>query len=105
MTKPKQAKPKPIPLADVVARLAEDHGCAQAEAKRMLASVQSVISHLVTEGKAVRLPELATFSAVDVPERQVRNPGTGEVQTAAPTRQVRIAPTSRLKAAAKAAVQ
>ena len=98
-------KPKPIPLADVVARLAEDHGCAQAEAKRMLASIQSVVSHLVTEGKTVRLPELATFSAVDVPERQVRNPATGETQTAAPTRQVRIAAAGPLKAAVKAAVQ
>ena len=35
----------------------------------MLVSVQSVVRDLVTEGKAVRLPELATFTAVDMPER------------------------------------
>ena len=37
------AKPKPIPLADVVARLGGKHGCSQAEAKHMLASVQSAV--------------------------------------------------------------
>ena len=97
------AKPKPIPLADVVARLAEKHECSQAEAKRMLGSVQSVVRDLVIEGKAVRLPELATFTAVDVPERQVRNLATGEMQTAAATRQVRIAAVGPFKTAVKAA--
>ena len=97
------AKPKPIPLADVVARLAKKHECSQAEAKRMLGSVQSVVRDLVIEGKAVRLPELATFTAVDVPERQVRNLATGEMQTAAATRQVRIAAVGPFKTAVKAA--
>ena len=98
------AKPKPIPLADVIARLAEQHDCSQAQAKSMLGSVQSVIRQFVIEGKAVRLPELATFSVVDVPERQVRNPATGEMQTASATRQVRIAASGPLKAAVKADV-
>ena len=35
----------------------------------MFGSVQSVARDLVTEGKAVRLPELATFTAGDIPER------------------------------------
>ena len=97
------AKPKPIPLADVVARLAEKHGCLQAEAKHMLASVQSAVRDLVIEGKAVRLPELATFTAVDIPERQVRNPATGEMQTAAATRQVRVTAAGPFKTAEKEA--
>ena len=98
------AKPKPVPLAEVVARLAEEHDCPQAQAKRMLGSVQSVICQLVTEGKAVRLPELATFSTVDIPERQVRNPGTGEMQTVPATRQVRVAVAKPFKAAVKEGV-
>ena len=104
MPKPKQAKPKPVPAAEVISTLAGLHDCSQAEARRILASVQSAVQRLVADGKTVRLPDLATFTPVDLPERQVRNPGTGETQMAAPTRQVRIAPTSSLKAAAKAAV-
>ena len=105
MTEPKPAKPKPVPAAELIITIADIHGCSPFEARDILASVQSAVQQIITEGKAVRLPDLATFTPVDLPERQVRNPGTGEVQTAAPTRQVRIAPTSRLKAAAKAAVQ
>lgn len=95
------AKPKPIPFADVVARLARDHECSQAQARRSLANVQSVVAALLAEGKTVRLPDLATFSSVDVSERQVRNPATGEMQTAPATRQVRIAAARSLKKAVK----
>ena len=95
------AKPRPIPLAELVARLATEHDCLQSDAKRMLGSVQSVIRQLVIEGKTVRLPDLATFSTVDVPERQGCNPATGEVMTVPATRQVRIAPAGPFKAAVK----
>lgn len=95
------AKPKPIPHADLIVALAVEHECSLPEARRILGSVQSVVARLVADGKTVRLPALATFSAVDVPERQVRNPATGEMQTAAATRQVRIAATRPFKTAVK----
>ena len=95
-------KPKPIPVAELVAAIADTHGCSQAEARHVLDSIQSAVSGLVATGKTVRLSQLATFTPVDVPERQVRNPATGEVQTAAPTRQVRISAAGPLKAAVKA---
>ena len=95
------AKPKPIPTAELVAAVAETHECSQEEARRVLGSVQSAVRHLLAEGKVVRLSSLATFNVVDVPERQVRNPATGETRTAAPTRQVRVSPTRALKAAVK----
>lgn len=96
------AKPKPIPAAELVGVIADEHGCSQAEARHILDSIQSAISGLVADGKVVRLSQLATFTPVDVPQRQVRNPATGEMQTAAPTRQVRISATGPLKAAVKA---
>ena len=95
------AKPKPIPLADVVACLAEKLECLQAETERMLGSVQMVVWDLVTEGKAVRLPELATFNAVDISARQVRNRATKGMQIAAATRQVRTATAGPFKTVAK----
>ena len=95
-------KPKPIPAAELVAAIADTHGCSQAEARQILDSIQFAVSGLVADGKTVRLPQLATFTPVDVPERQVRNPGTGEMQTAAASRQVRISATGPLKAAVKA---
>ena len=98
------AKPKPIPLAELVVRLATEHDCLQSDAKRMLGSVQSVIHQPVIEGKTVRLPDLATFSVVDVLERQGRNPATGDMQTVPATRRVRIAVAGLLKAAVKADV-
>lgn len=57
----------------------------------------------MTKPKPVRLPELATFSAVDAPERQGRNPATGKPQKFPATRQVRIAATGPLKKAVKEA--
>ncbi len=96
------AKPKPIPDAELVAAIADEHGCSQAEARHILDSIQSAISGLVASGKVVRLPQLATFTPVDVPQRQVRKLATGEMQTAAATRQVRISATGPLKAAVKA---
>ena len=95
------AKPKPIPTAELVAAVAEAHECSQEEARRVLGSVQSAVRRLLAEGKVVRLSSLATFSVVDVPERQVRNPATGEMQTAAPTRQARVTATRALKVAVK----
>ena len=96
------ARPKPVPAAELAAAVADRHGCSQAEARRALDSVQAAVSGLVAGGRAVRLPRLATFAPVDVPQRQVRNPATGETRTAAPTRQVRISATGPLKAAVKA---
>ena len=95
------SKPKPVPVAELVAAIAEAHDCSQTEARAILDSIQSAISGLVAAGKVVRLSQLATFTPVDVPERQVRNPATGEMQTAAPTRQVRISAAGPLKAAVK----
>ena len=43
------AKPKPIPLAELVARLATEHDCLQSDAKRMLGSSQSVICQFVID--------------------------------------------------------
>ena len=95
-------KTKPIPTAELVAAIADTHGCSQAAARLILDNVQSAVSGLIADGKVVRLSQLATFTPVDVPQRQVRNPATGEMQTAAPTRQVRISATGPLKAAVKA---
>ena len=95
------ASPKPIPAADLATAVANTHGTTVAEAKRMLASVQKAVHDLVAKGETVRLPDLATFSSADVPERQIRNPATGELQTAAATRRVKIIATGPLKAAVK----
>ena len=43
------AKPKPIPVAELVARLATEHDCLQSDAKRMLGSIQSVICQFVID--------------------------------------------------------
>ena len=98
------SKPKPVSVAELVAATADVHGCSLADARHMLDSVQSAVSGLVAAGKTVRLSQLATFTPVDVPERQVRNPATGEMQTAAATRQVRISAAGPLKAAVKGAI-
>ena len=66
-TEPKSAKPKPVPAAELVSTLASVHGCSQAEAMRILVSVKSAVQQIITEGKAVRLPDLATFTPVDLP--------------------------------------
>ncbi len=94
-------KPSPVPAATLFAAIAKELDCSRAQAKRLSDGVQSAVQNLLADGHPVRLPGLATFSVVDVPERQVRNPATGEMQTAAPTRQVRVSATGPLKAAVK----
>lgn len=91
----------PVLLDEGGAHLTREHDCSQAEAKRMRGSALPVLPAPMTEGKMVRLPELARASVVDVSERQVRHPATCKVRTAAATRQARSAVPEPFKAVLK----
>ena len=95
------AKPKPFPLAMLSRTLQKKVYVGRGEAHACRRPVGGPGTR--DQRQAVRLPGLATFTGVDVPERQVRNPATGGMQTAAATRQVRFAAAGPFKTTVKEA--
>lgn len=57
--------------------------CSKADAERGINAVAEALTSVVNGGAVVRLAPLGTFKKVHKPERQGRNPGTGEAITIA----------------------
>lgn len=91
---------KPMTKPQLVAQIAEAMGADKKTAARAIEAVAAVVAREVAAGGAVTLPGLAKFSCRDRPERQVRNPATGEMITKPADRSVRAAVVKALKDAA-----
>lgn len=57
------------------------------------------ITHALAQGEEVRITGFGTFRTRTRPERQVRNPRTGQVMVASESRLVRFSPGSALREA------
>jgi DNA-binding protein HU-beta len=69
---------KPMTKTQLVAAIAESAGMDKAAANRALDALTDVITKEVASGGAVNLPGLGKFACRARPEREVRNPSTGE---------------------------
>ena len=65
-------------LAD---RVASEHKVTKAEAKRIVDTVLTSITEAARSGSEVSLPGFGKFKVQSRPERQGRNPRTGETMT------------------------
>jgi DNA-binding protein HU-beta len=86
---------------ELAARIAERTGLTPAQADDALAAWEAEVVEAVGAREAIRLPGTLTIEVVDRAARRGRNPATGESLMIPATRAVRIAPGSRLKAAAR----
>lgn len=72
---------KPMTKTQLVAALAEKMGSDKKSAGAALDAVCDIITSEVSEGGAVTLPGVGKIQCRARPERQVRNPATGETFT------------------------
>lgn len=87
---------------ELVAKIAGEVGLEQTVVDRVLTGLDAAMIDIVKSGDELRLSGLFVLDVVDRPERQGRNPQTGESMTIAAGRQPRIRVGARLKQAAKA---
>ena len=72
-------------------------GTSEAEAKGAIAAVFEQIAGAAAKGEEVSIAGFGKFSVKDRPERQGRNPSTGEAMTIAASKKVSFTPAKGLK--------
>ncbi len=88
---------KPMTKTQLVAALAEQMGSDKKTAGAALDAIAAVVSREVAAGGAVTLPGLGKVVCRARPERQVRNPATGETVTKPADKQVKFSIAKALK--------
>ena len=88
---------KPMTKTQLLAALADAMGSDKKTAGAALDAIASVVAREVAAGGAVTLPGLGKMVCRERPERQVRNPATGETVTKAADKQVKFAIAKSLK--------
>ena len=88
---------KPMTKTQLVAAVAEAMGADRKTAAAALDAVADVVAREVAAGGTVTLPGIGKIACRARPERQVRNPATGEMVTKAADKQVKIAVAKALK--------
>ena len=88
---------KPMTKTQLLAALADAMGTDKKTANAALEAISTVVTREVTSGGAVTLPGLGKILCRERPERQVRNPATGETVTKAADKQVKFTIAKSLK--------
>ena len=88
---------KPMTKTQLLAALADAMGSDKKTAGAALDAIAAVVTREVTAGGAVTLPGLGKVVCRARPERQVRNPATGETVTKAADKQVKFTIAKALK--------
>ena len=88
---------KPMTKTQLVAALAEAMGSDKKVAGSALDALAEVVAREVAAGGAVTLPGLGKVACRARPERQVRNPATGETMSKPADKQVKFSIAKALK--------
>ncbi len=88
---------KPMTKTQLIAALADAMGADKKTASAALDAVYAVVAREVAAGGAITLPGLGKMACRARPERQVRNPATGESVTKAADKQVKFTIAKALK--------
>jgi DNA-binding protein HU-beta len=88
---------KPMTKTQLVAALADEMGSDKKTATAALDAIASLVAKEMADGGAVTLPGLGKMAVRARPERQVRNPATGETLTKAADKQVKFTIAKALK--------
>ena len=88
---------KPMTKTQLVAALAETMGADKKTAGSALDAIAAIVAREVAAGGAVTLPGLGKVVCRARPERQVRNPATGETMTKPADKQVKVTVAKVLK--------
>jgi DNA-binding protein HU-beta len=88
---------KPMTKTQLVAALADAMGGDKKTAGAALDAITEVVTREIAAGGSVTLPGLGKIACRARPERQVRNPATGETLTKAADKVVKITVAKALK--------
>lgn len=88
---------KPMTKTQLVAALAEEMGADKKTASAAIDAVSAVVLREVAAGGAVTLPGIGKIMCRARPERQVRNPATGETMTKPADKAVKVTIAKALK--------
>ena len=88
---------KPMTKTQLVAALAEEMGADKKTASSALDAIDSVVTREVAAGGAVTIPGIGKVQCRARPERQVRNPATGETMTKPADKVVKVSIVKALK--------
>jgi DNA-binding protein HU-beta len=88
---------KPMTKTQLVAALAEEMDADKKTANAALDAIAALVMREVSAGGSVMLPGIGKIMCRARPERQVRNPATGETMTKEADRAVKVAIAKALK--------
>ena len=78
----------PVSTSDLAEQLSSVHDLSKADAKKIVEAVFADITDAVAKGDEVSINGFGKFKVKDSPERQGRNPATGEAITIAASRKI-----------------
>ncbi len=81
-------------LADVIAQA---EGVTKADARKLVDAVFAAIGDAAVKGEEISLNGFGKFKVKDSPEREGRNPATGEAMTFKASRKLTFAPAKAVK--------
>lgn len=84
-------------IGELAKGVAGTTGTSEAEAKAAIAAVFEQIAAAAAKGEEVSIAGFGKFSVKDRPERQGRNPSTGEAMTIAASKKVSFTPAKGIK--------
>lgn len=84
-------------IGELAKGVAGTTGTSEAEAKAAIAAVFEQIAGAAAKGEEVSIAGFGKFAVKDRPERQGRNPSTGEAMTIAASKKVSFTPAKALK--------
>ena len=85
--------------SDLADQISTAHGLTKADAKKVVDSVFTAIGDAAAKGDEVSVPGFGKFKVKDSPEREGRNPSTGEAIKIAASKSPKFSAGATLKAA------
>lgn len=82
---------------DLADKLAADHELTKAEAKKLVDAVFAAIGDAAATGEEISLSGFGKFKVKDSPEREGRNPATGEAMSIKASRKLSFTPAKAVK--------
>lgn len=82
---------------DLASKLADAHGVTKVDARGILVTLFAEITDAASRGEEVSLPGFGKFKVKKTPEREGRNPATGETITIKAARKLTFSPAKAVK--------
>lgn len=82
---------------EIAEKISADHGLTKAQGKAIVEAVFAQITDAAIGAVETSIPGFGKFKTKDTPEREARNPSTGETIKVAAARKLTFAPAKALK--------